>query len=63
MTIHSDNPYLNGEYPSINSLAALGDGRSIAVIGPDGGLEWFCPGRFDAAPLIWPLLDRAHGGG
>lgn len=62
MTIHSDNPYLNGEYPSINSLAALGDGRSIAVIGPDGGLEWFCPGRFDAAPLIWPLLDRAHGG-
>lgn len=41
----------------------LGDGRSLALLAPDGNVEWFCPGRFDAAPLIWPLLDRQRGGG
>lgn len=52
----------NSIYPAIGSLAALGDGHSLALIGTDGGLEWFCPRRFDASPLIWPLLDRARGG-
>ncbi|MCJ0975986.1 glycoside hydrolase family 15 protein [Pseudomonas sp. PS1] len=52
----------NSNYPAIGSLAALGDGHSLALIGPDGGLEWFCPRRFDSSPLIWPLLDRVRGG-
>ena len=50
-------------FPPIGSLAALGDGRSLALLAPDGNVEWFCPGRFDAAPLVWPLLDRQRGGG
>ncbi|GAB3484890.1 glycoside hydrolase family 15 protein [Azotobacter salinestris] len=49
-------------FPPIGSLAALGDGRSLALLGPDGNVEWFCPGRFDAPPLVWPLLDRQQGG-
>lgn len=52
----------SADYPAISSLAALGDGHSIALIGPDGGLEWFCPRRFDASPLFWPLIDRDRGG-
>lgn len=50
------------DYPAIASMAAIGDGRSVALVGPDGNLEWFCPQRFDAPPLIWPLLDRQRGG-
>ena len=50
------------EYPMIASLAAVGDGRSIALVGPDGNVEWFCPRCFDGTPLIWPLLDRDRGG-
>ncbi|BFN28245.1 hypothetical protein PSCT_04392 [Pseudomonas sp. SCT] len=34
----------------------------MALVGSDGNIEWFCPGRFDAAPLIWPLLDRQRSG-
>jgi hypothetical protein len=49
-------------YPPIGSLGAIGDGYSLALIGPDGGVEWWCPLRFDADPLIWPLLDRERGG-
>jgi hypothetical protein len=50
------------DYPAIASLAAIGDGRSMALVGPDGNIEWFCPQRFDATPLVWPLLDRQRGG-
>lgn len=50
------------DYPPIGSLAVIGDGRSIALLGPDGAVEWLCPGRFDNPPLLWPLLDRQKGG-
>jgi hypothetical protein len=49
-------------FPRLEALAAIGDGRSMALLGPDSRVEWFCPERFDAAPAVWPLLDRGRGG-
>ncbi len=49
-------------YPPIEGLVAIGDGHSMALLGPDARVEWFCPTRFDAPPAVWPLLDRARGG-
>lgn len=49
-------------FPLIGELAPLGDGRSAALIGPDGAVEFFCPLRFDAPALVFPLLDRTRGG-
>jgi GH15 family glucan-1,4-alpha-glucosidase len=49
-------------YPPIGDLGLVGDGQSVALLGPDGHVEFFCPLRFDAPPLIWPLLDRQRGG-
>ncbi len=49
-------------YPAIGDLGLVGDGQSVALLGPDGQVEFFCPLRFDAPPLIWPLLDRQRGG-
>ena len=49
-------------FPQIRELAAIGDGQSVALLGPDGQVEFFCPLRFDAPPLVWPLLDREGGG-
>lgn len=49
-------------YPPIGALGMIGDGHSVALLGPDASVEWFCPGRFDADPLVWPLLDRTRGG-
>jgi hypothetical protein len=51
-----------GGYPPLERLAAVGDGHSMALLGPGAQVEWFCPGRFDAAPAVWPLLDRTRGG-
>ena len=49
-------------YPPIGSLAAVGDGRSLALLAADGAVIWFCPGRFDGPPLFWSLLDDQKGG-
>lgn len=48
-------------FPSIGSLGAIGDCQSMALVAPDGTVEWLCPLRFDAPPLLWTLLDRAGG--
>ncbi|MGP0172614.1 glycoside hydrolase family 15 protein [Pseudomonas sp. NCHU5208] len=56
------NPLRHQPYPDLGSLAALGDGRSLALVSTDGAVEWLCPNRFDAAPLFWSLLDRQRGG-
>ena len=53
---------MSGDYPSIGSLGVVGDGRSLALLDRDCAVQWFCPGRFDAAPVLWPLLDRRSGG-
>jgi GH15 family glucan-1,4-alpha-glucosidase len=50
------------QYPAIGSLAVIGDGRSLALLGADATVEWFCPGRFDNPPLLWRLLDSKKGG-
>lgn len=49
-------------YPPIGRLTAIGDGYSLALLGPDAAVEWWCPLRFDADPFVWPLLDRHRGG-
>lgn len=53
---------MSDHYPSIGSLGVVGDGRSLALFDRNCGVQWFCPGRFDAAPALWPLLDDGRGG-
>lgn len=51
-----------GPYPPIGSLGAVGDGHSLALFDHDAALQWYCPLRFDAEPVVWPLLDAHRGG-
>ena len=46
----------------IQGYAALGDGRSVAVVAPDGGVDWWCVPNIDSDPLFGALLDPAEGG-
>ncbi len=42
--------------------AALGDGRSVAIVGADGSIDWWGVPGMDSQPLFDRLLDPARGG-
>ena len=46
----------------LQDYAALGDGRSVALLAPDGAVAWWCVPNIDSAPLFDTLLDAAAGG-
>ena len=40
----------------------VADGRSAALVGADGSVDWWCPERVDGPPLLWRLLDPDGAG-
>jgi GH15 family glucan-1,4-alpha-glucosidase len=51
----------NGYLP-IEEHGIVGDLRTVALIGTDGTVDWYCPSRFDAPSLFGALLDARKGG-
>lgn len=43
--------------PAISSHRLLGDGRSCALVRPDGEIDWWCTPAMDSEPVLWSLLD------
>lgn len=39
----------------------VGDLRTAALVGTDGTIDWFCPGRFDAPSVFAGILDPDAG--
>ncbi len=49
------------EFP-IQYYAALGDGRSVVLVAPDGAVAWWCVPEMDSPPLFDTLLNPQAGG-
>jgi GH15 family glucan-1,4-alpha-glucosidase len=49
-------------YLPIEEHGIIGDLRTVALIGTDGTVDWYCPARFDAPSLFGALLDKGKGG-
>lgn len=49
-------------YLPLKSYTALGDGRSVALSGADGSIDWWCVPNMDSPPLFDRLLSAEEGG-
>jgi GH15 family glucan-1,4-alpha-glucosidase len=52
----------DGELP-LEYYGALGDGRSVALVGADGSIDWWCVPALDSAPFLDRLLAPGNSSG
>ncbi len=52
----------DGEWLPLDQYAAVGDGRSVAVVGSDGSIDWWCVPNLDSTPFFDRLLAGKEGG-
>ena len=49
-------------YLPIEGYGVLGDGRTVALCGTDGSIDWWCVPNMDSPPLFDRLLSADEGG-
>ncbi len=50
------------QYLPIAEHGVVGDLRTVALVGTDGTIDWYCCPRFDSPSVFGAILDRKKGG-
>jgi GH15 family glucan-1,4-alpha-glucosidase len=53
---------MGGAYLPIAEHGVIGDLHTIALVGTDGTIDWFCAPRFDSPSVFGSILDAEKGG-
>ncbi|MFE7167973.1 glycoside hydrolase family 15 protein [Streptomyces sp. NPDC057616] len=60
--IDQDDPGTGPRYLPIAEHGLIGDLRSVALVGTDGTIDWYCCPAFDAPSIFGAILDAERGG-
>jgi GH15 family glucan-1,4-alpha-glucosidase len=55
-------PGARPEYLPIADHGVIGDLRTVALVGSEGTIDWFCCPRFDSPSVFGAILDSSQGG-
>ena len=50
------------DYLPIAEHGIIGDLHTVALVGTDGTIDWYCCPRFDSPSVFGAILDRERGG-
>ena len=49
-------------YQPIENYGVIGNMRTVALVGMDGSIDWFCCPNFDSPSVFAAILDEKKGG-
>src|SRR5215203_1026170 len=58
----TDTEPTGSPYLPIEHYGIIGDLQSVALVGINGSIDWYCYPRFDSPSIFGALLDSARGG-
>jgi GH15 family glucan-1,4-alpha-glucosidase len=52
---------INSDRIPLGSRGIIGDTSSAALVGADGTIDWYCPGRLDGPAALFRIIDPEQG--